>query len=85
MPANSHADKAADRLVRAYTADPEHAAYLLADAQAEATLAVAFELRTANVLAALLADDVNGSSPWPGHVDTLRHDALARLGYGGAS
>lgn len=80
LPANGNADKAVDSLTRAHVADPDHAAYLLAEAQAAATLAVAFELRTANVLAALTARDGGGAS-FPSQADGLWADALARLGY----
>ncbi|GMA22267.1 hypothetical protein GCM10025864_44930 [Luteimicrobium album] len=84
LPSNSHADRAGDRLDRAYTADPDHARYLLAEAQTEASLAVAHELRTANMLAALATTFADGSASFPGETDTLRADILSRLGYDAA-
>ncbi|MGN6723347.1 MAG: hypothetical protein ACTHJM_12125 [Marmoricola sp.] len=44
--------------------------------------ALAYELRTANLIAALSARWANGSAMFPAEADTLRSDILARLGYG---
>ena len=43
--------------------------------------AVAYEQRTANLIAAATATNADGSAMFPAQIETLRTDILARLGY----
>ncbi|WBL18499.1 hypothetical protein [Citricoccus sp. NR2] len=49
----------------------------------EATLALAYEQRTANLIALSVATYANGSAMFPGQADQVRNAIIARLGLNG--
>jgi hypothetical protein len=53
---SAHMSRAEDLLAQAHTVDSNYANYLVSKAQAEASLAVAYEQRTANLIAWQLAE-----------------------------
>jgi len=82
MPGNPHADAA--QPVYSSHQTHEQVQESLVYTQREATLALAFEQRTANLIAVATATFADGSAMFPAQIDSARRQIADRLGLGGA-
>ena len=80
IPGNPHAD-AAQPIYSSHQTH-EQVQESLVYTQREATLALAFEQRTANLIAYATATFAGGAAMFPGQIDSVRRQITDRLGMG---